>query len=219
MNCDGYWTNSYTNQDSTAEHCIFQDAVQQVGEYSGSQDEVEQVEGYEAGEDSGSESETGDENGSEDDPFPSALNGGFADGDFVATVRDDIPLKKFHDRCFGSDHDDDRGGSDDSTFFEDEEEVDVLEPDKDDFTKMADAEASSTGVQNDKDQFDCSPGSGDDTSEFQSGEPNAGVEGTDLTSESGSPCLLGDCGCAEHEIAQEISSTYTESQKAGYKKR
>jgi hypothetical protein len=55
---------------------------------------VHQVEGYEAGEDSGSETETGDENRSEDDPDASACDDGFGNDAFVgchvATVHDDI---------------------------------------------------------------------------------------------------------------------------------
>lgn len=41
----------------------------------------------------------------------------------------------------------------------------------------------------------------------------------EIDTEENRECLLGDCGLAEHELSQEISSQYLESIKAGYKKR
>lgn len=110
----------------------------------------------------------------------------------------------------------------------------MLELDEDGFNKIP---GGSTCVENYPDKFQTGEtvdaneatnlanedaggkGVGAETGQFQSGEASDAVEATNLANEDASPSLLGDCRCAKHEIAQEISQTYTESLKAGYKKR
>lgn len=162
-----------------------------------------QGEGYEAGEDSGSETETGDEKGSEDDFDAPASDDGF-DGDALvgcglAAVHDDIPLKRFHNRGFASDFDDSHRGADDTTFLDDE--VEVLELDEDGFNKIPGAEGGSTCVEtgetadaneatNLANEDASGKGLGAETGQFQSGEASDAVEATNLVNEDASPTLV-----------------------------
>lgn len=156
-------------------------------------------EGYEAGEDSPFESESayedepcedfdGEQHSEDGQDFlgeQHSEDGQDCDGPrqyCVTEVNDDIPMKKFENRGFMSDFDDDKHGIDDTVFSENEVDMEVVE--------LADAQDDS--VPNE-----------------ETGEHNEEI----------SQCLLGDCGCAQPEIAQEISQYYTESTKAGYKKR
>jgi hypothetical protein len=157
---------------------------------------VQQGDGYEAGEDSGFESDsTSDgyereaevqEEESDDDVIVCQndnSNQRAYDGCYVAAVDDDIPIKKFQNRGFAVESDDDHHGTDDTVFLDDDVQVldDTLFLD-DDIQVLDD-----TSKNNEVHMDDAEGGSaevGDEMDQAHVAEANVGLEDTSLPTEA-----------------------------------
>lgn len=137
---------------------------------SPSLDDIQQLNGYEAGEDSTYES----------DHSESRIGDGCGDSG-LQELDDNIPMDEFQNHLWlGDDYDKGPRGIDDTDVYEDEVEV--------------------VGT--------------DEVSDI-----DTTVVDNDIHGEVNPSSLLGDCGCATNELAQEISAQYLKSLKTGYKKR